>query len=118
MGFPAWPAWSEQRGDIVQAVGFPDARHVESVCAAVQSASPVDSRALPVPGPLPGYDDPVIMAAGTFVQGGSLEWTADAPMRDPYTVFFQGGICKEHVQLGLEAVGARLAQDGLLSGFP
>ncbi len=109
LGFVTSPRYNEHRTDIVQAVQLGDADSVLAFCRAIQAASPVDAYAVPEAAPLPGYDDGVVMAAGTFVQGASLEFTADAPMREPYTVYLQGGLTREHVKLGiLEACEALL----------
>lgn len=69
-------------------------------CKGIQEAAPVDSFVSPEPWPMPGYDDPVIMAAGAFVQGSSIELSADAPIREPYIVYYQGGLTYEHAKLG------------------
>ncbi|GFP28928.1 methionine gamma-lyase family protein, partial [Candidatus Hakubella thermalkaliphila] len=77
-------------------------------CRAVQAASPVDSHLTPQPSPMPGYDHKIIMAAGTFVQGASSEFSADGPLRPPYTAFLQGGLTYEHCKLALAEVLAAL----------
>ncbi len=117
LGFEVLPRHDQPRGDIVQAVRLGRAEYLEAFCRGLQSASPVDSRARPEPGPLPGYEDPVLMAAGTFVQGASLELTADAPFREPYVVYVQGGLSKEYVRLGvLAAARAVLAAQQYRAG--
>jgi cystathionine beta-lyase family protein involved in aluminum resistance len=103
LGFEVLPRHDQPRGDIVQAVRLGRAEYLQAFCRGLQSASPVDSLARPEPGPLPGYDEPVLMAAGTFVQGASLELTADAPFKEPYVVYVQGGLSKEYVRLGVLA---------------
>lgn len=104
MGYGVLPHVDDHRSDTVQIVQFRDPETMLTACRAVQTASPIDSMAMPEPGELPGYDVPVIMAAGTFVQGGSLEFSSDGPMRPPYALFMQGGSSKEHVILTLQEV--------------
>ena len=101
LGFVTSPRYNEHRTDIVQAVQLGDPEAVIAFCRAIQAGSPVDAHVTPEAAPLPGYDGGVVMAAGTFVQGASLEFTADAPMRPPYTVYLQGGLTKEHAKLGI-----------------
>lgn len=96
LGFEVFPAFDAERGDIVQSVSFGEGDLLVRFCGAVQAASPVDSFVVPEPWPMPGYDDPVIMAAGAFVQGSSIELSADGPMRPPYAAYFQGGLTFEH----------------------
>lgn len=96
MGYTVKPRCDEKRGDIVQAVVLGSAAKLLRFCRAVQGASPVESYLIPEPGPLPGYEDPVVMAAGTFFQGATSELTADGPMREPYAVFLQGGLTLPH----------------------
>lgn len=104
LGFQVLPKVDDPRSDIVQIIRLEDPDLMLSVCQAVQSASPVDSMVRPEPGELPGYDVPVVMAAGTFVQGSSLELSADGPIRPPYALFMQGGASKEHVILALQHI--------------
>lgn len=104
LGYKVLPSVDDPRSDIVQIVCLEDPELLLAVCRAVQSASPVDSMVRPEPGDLPGYDVPVVMAAGTFVQGSSLELSADGPIRPPYAVFMQGGASKEHVILALQTI--------------
>ena len=96
LGYSVRPHYNEPRGDIVQVIILKSAERVERFCRAIQAASPVESHVSPVPGDLPGYRDPVIMAAGTFFQGASGELSADAPLREPYAVFLQGGLTLPH----------------------
>lgn len=96
MGYSVKPRHDAARGDIVQAIILESPEKVKRFCLAVQQASPVESYLVPEPGELPGYADPVIMAAGTFCQGASGELSADAPMREPYAVFLQGGLTLAH----------------------
>ncbi len=97
-GYEVLPAWNEKRGDIVQAIKFTDAQEVIRFCQIVQDASPVDSDVKLEYGDLPGYKDKIVMAAGTFVQGSSIELSCDAPMRSPYCAYLQGGLTYEHVR--------------------
>lgn len=99
MGYDIRPKPESRRTDIVQAIDLGTPGNVRAFCEAVQSASPVDSYVKPEEGELPGYPDRVIMAAGTFIQGASIEFSADAPMRHPYTVYVQGGLIKEQAIL-------------------
>ncbi len=96
MGYEVRPRFNDARGDIVQAIVLGDAKMVMRFCQAIQSASPVDSHLMLEPDTLPGYKDPVIMAAGTFYQGASGELSADAPIREPYAAFLQGGLTLPH----------------------
>lgn len=95
-GYETYPCWNEQRGDIVQAICLASEDEVQKFCQTVQSNSPVGSMANLEYAPLPGYDSHVIMAAGTFVQGSSIELSCDAPLRPPYCVYIQGGLSYEH----------------------
>lgn len=104
LGYPVSPEPFDHRSDIIQAIELGSADTVSAFCRAVQKASPLDSQFTPIPDYLPGYDVPVIMAGGTFIQGSSIELSADAPMREPFAVYLQGGICKEHVELALSGV--------------
>ena len=97
----AYPASDTVRNDIIQALTFHNPDAVKAFCEGIQSASPVDSFVKPEPWDMPGYESPVIMAAGAFVSGSSIELSADGPMREPYTVFFQGGLTASHIKLGI-----------------
>ncbi|WP_066496961.1 aminotransferase class I/II-fold pyridoxal phosphate-dependent enzyme [Abyssisolibacter fermentans] len=101
LGFNVLPAVNDKRSDIIQAIEFNDPEKVVKFCQGIQSASPVDSFVLPLPWDMPGYSEPVIMAAGAFIQGSSIELSADAPMRTPYWVYLQGGLTYEHCKLGI-----------------
>lgn len=101
LGYKTSPLPNETRGDIIQAIELKSAEKLIKFCRAVQDFSPVDSFAAPEAWEMPGYADKVIMAAGTFVQGASIELSADAPLREPYTVFLQGGLTFEHAQLAI-----------------
>ena len=99
-GYEVKPRFDEERSDIIQAIQLKDEEKVLAFCRGVQAAAPVDSYVKPEPWAMPGYDSPVIMAAGAFVQGSSIELSADAPIRPPYNVYFQGGLTYEHSKLG------------------
>lgn len=103
LGFRVSPGPTDGRGDIIQAISLGDRALVEAFCQAIQAQSPVDSQARPEFAPMPGYDHDVIMAAGTFVQGASLELSADAPDRPPYWVFLQGGLGAGYAKAAVEA---------------
>ncbi len=100
-GFEVLPNGSEDRYDIIQAITFRHPEGVIAFCQGIQAASPVDSFVSCEPAPMPGYDSDVIMAAGAFVSGSSIELSADGPLREPYTVFFQGGLTWPHAKLGI-----------------
>lgn len=100
-GFDVLPDGCEDRFDIIQAVTLNSSEAVIAFCEGIQAAAPVDSFVTPVPGSMPGYDCDVIMAAGAFIQGSSIELSADAPIRPPYTVFFQGGLTWHHAKFGI-----------------
>ncbi len=101
LGFTASPAGKEERHDIIQAIAFGSPERVIAFCQGIQQAAPVDSFVLPEPYAMPGYHSDVIMAAGAFIQGSSIELSADAPIEPPYSVFFQGGITWYHGKLGI-----------------
>lgn len=101
LGFTASPAGEDERFDIIQAIAFGTPERVIAFCQGVQQAAPVDAYVLPEPYAMPGYHSDVIMAAGAFVQGSSIELSADAPIEPPYSVFFQGGITWPHGKLGI-----------------
>lgn len=103
MGYEVIPSPREERCDIVQQISMKDGKKVEGFCKGLQSASPVDSHVTPIPWAMPGYQDEVIMAAGAFTQGSSIELSADAPMRYPFTVYMQGGLTYESAKLGILA---------------
>ncbi|AIQ30316.1 MULTISPECIES: methionine gamma-lyase family protein [unclassified Paenibacillus] len=100
-GFTTKPAWDEPRTDLIQAVAFDGPEHLIAFVQGIQRAAAVDSHVVPEPWDMPGYEHPVIMAAGTFIQGGSLELSADAPIRAPYIGYMQGGLTYSHVKYGV-----------------
>ena len=101
LGFRVVPSAAETRHDIIQAVELGSEAAMCAFCKGIQQAAPVDSYVTPVPAPMPGYDAQVIMAAGAFVQGSSIELSADGPVRPPYAVYFQGGLTWPHAKLGV-----------------
>nr|WP_135551091.1 methionine gamma-lyase family protein [Paenibacillus cymbidii] len=101
LGFATHPRWDEPRTDLIQAVRFSGPEHLIAFVQGVQMASAVDAHVVPEPWDMPGYEHPVIMAAGTFIQGGSLELSADAPIREPYIAYMQGGLTFSHAKLGI-----------------
>ncbi len=101
LGFKCVPNSTEERFDIIQAVSFGKPEGLIAFCEGIQAAAPVDSYVTPEPWDMPGYDSQVIMAAGAFVQGSSIELSADGPLRAPYTAFFQGGLTWNHAKLGI-----------------
>ncbi|WP_163971302.1 methionine gamma-lyase family protein [Oceanobacillus halotolerans] len=102
VGFKTTPDYVSTRTDLIQSVSFDTAEQMVAFCQSIQLSSPINSYVTPQPSPMPGYKDKVIMAAGTFIQGASLELTADGPIRYPYTAFVQGGLTYEHVKIALQ----------------
>lgn len=115
LGFFVVPDSTEPRYDIIQSVTFKTPERVIAFCRGIQAAAPVDSFVSPEPWDMPGYDDPVIMAAGAFVQGSSIELSADGPIRPPYTVYFQGGLTWYHAKLGILKSLQRLVEEDLVN---
>lgn len=115
LGFDTNPTFDSKRTDLIQSVNFETAHQMIRFCQAIQQGSPVNSHVLPHPSPMPGYENDVIMAAGTFIQGASLELTADGPIRAPYTAFVQGGLTYAHVKLAVTQAARRLMEEGILS---
>ena len=113
MGFRVVPNGSESRHDIIQAVELGSREGMIAFCKGIQSAAPVDSYADPLPWAMPGYEDEVIMAAGAFVQGSSIELSADGPIRPPYAVYFQGGLTWYHAKLGILLSVQKMVEAGL-----
>lgn len=113
LGFRVVPNGSESRHDIIQAVELGSREGMIAFCKGIQSAAPVDSFADPMPWDMPGYEDEVIMAAGAFVQGSSIELSADGPIRPPYAVYFQGGLTWYHAKLGILLSLQNMADAGL-----
>lgn len=115
LGFHVVPNGSEARHDIIQAVEFGNPDMVIAFCEGIQAAAPVDSHVIPEPWPMPGYDSDVIMAAGAFVSGSSIELSADAPIKSPYAVYFQGGLTYYHAKFGIMKSLQRNVEKGLIS---
>ncbi len=113
-GFKTVPNGTEERFDIIQAVEFGKPELIEAFCEGIQAAAPVDSFVKPIPWDMPGYDCPVIMAAGAFVSGASIELSADAPMKEPYAVYFQGGLTYPHAKYGILMSLQKMVEKGLL----
>lgn len=118
LGFPVFPEPGRYRTDIVQGIVLGSPEAMLAFCRAIQAASPVDSHVQPEPWEMPGYADAVVMAGGGFVQGGTLELSADGPLRPPYAVYLQGGLGLEHVEEALAAAVAALARGGFLPSAP
>lgn len=114
LGYKVVPDVDDFRSDIIQGIELNSKDKVVKFCQAIQSASPVDSYVLPQPWNMPGYDDKVIMAAGAFVQGSSIELSADAPIREPFMAYLQGGLTYEHCKLGIIIALNSLYSDNLL----
>ncbi len=115
LGFRVIPDASEPRHDIIQAVELGSREAMVAFCKGIQAAAPVDSYVTPVPWAMPGYDDEVIMAAGAFVQGSSIELSADGPIRPPYSVYFQGGLTWYHAKLGILMSLQKLVEAGIIT---
>ena len=114
LGYKTIPDSNESRHDIIQAVEFGKPELIQAFCEGIQSAAPVDSFVTPVPWDMPGYDSQVIMAAGAFVSGASIELSADAPMKEPYAVYFQGGLTYPHAKFGIMMSLQKIVEKGLL----
>ncbi|MGG1636418.1 methionine gamma-lyase family protein [Paenibacillus sp. FSL K6-3182] len=114
LGFETKPRWNEPRTDLIQAVRFGQADHLIAFVQGIQQAAAVDSHVVPEPWDMPGYENAVIMAAGTFIQGGSLELSADAPIREPYIAYMQGGLTYAHAKYGVLTALYRLVDSGLI----
>ncbi|MBR5268105.1 MAG: methionine gamma-lyase family protein [Lachnospiraceae bacterium] len=115
LGFAVVPNSTESRHDIIQAITFGTPEGVIKFCEGIQAAAPVDSYVVPEPWAMPGYDSDVIMAAGAFVQGSSIELSADAPIKPPYAVYFQGGLTWYHAKLGILMSLQKLLDAGLIT---
>ena len=114
LGFDVSPEPLEDRHDIIQAITLGDPEKVISFCRGIQAAAAVDAFVRPEPSPMPGYDSDIIMADGCFISGSSIELSADGPLREPYTVFFQGGLTYAHSKLGVLMSAQALINDGLI----
>jgi cystathionine beta-lyase family protein involved in aluminum resistance len=114
LGFETHPRWDELRTDLIQAIRFTSAEHLITFVQGIQKASAVDAHVVPEPWDMPGYEHPVIMAAGTFIQGGSLELSADAPIREPFIAYMQGGLTYSHCKFGILTVLEHMKHKNLL----
>ena len=114
LGFKCVPNATESRHDIIQAVELGSEKAMVAFCKGIQAAAPVDSYVDPIPGDMPGYDSQVIMAAGAFVQGSTMELSADGPIRAPYAVYFQGGLTWAHAKLGILMSLQKMVDAGLI----
>lgn len=114
LGFEVVPHAAEERHDIIQAITFGKPEGLIAFCKGIQAAAPVDSHVTPEPWDMPGYDAPVIMAAGAFVQGSSIELSADGPLKPPYAAYFQGGLTWYHAKYGIMLSLQKLAEAGLV----
>ena len=115
LGFKCVPGANESRHDIIQAVELGSEKAMIAFCKGIQAAAPVDSYADPIPGDMPGYDSQVIMAAGAFMQGSTMELSADGPIREPYAVYFQGGLTWQHAKLGMLMSLQKMVDAGLVT---
>ena len=115
LGYKCIPNATESRHDIIQAVELGSAEAMIAFCKGIQAAAPVDSYADPIPGDMPGYDSQVIMAAGAFVQGSTMELSADGPIREPYAVYFQGGLTWHHAKLGILMSLQKMVDAGIVT---
>jgi cystathionine beta-lyase family protein involved in aluminum resistance len=115
LGFETHPRWNDPRTDLIQAIRFSAAEPLIAFVQAIQKAAAIDAHVVPEPWDMPGYEHPVIMAAGTFIQGGSLELSADAPIREPYIAYMQGGLTYAHVKLAVRQACADLMSLGYLT---
>lgn len=115
LGFTTHPRWNDPRTDLIQAIQFTGAEHLIAFVQGIQQAAAVDAHVVPEPWDMPGYEHPVIMAAGTFIQGGSLELSADAPIREPYIAYMQGGLTYSHCKMGVLTALQNMLDRGLLT---
>lgn len=111
LGLESIPGIEEKRSDIIQMIKLRDPEKMKRFCLGIQAGAPVDSFVTPQPAPMPGYDCPIIMAAGAFVQGSSIELSADGPIREPYTVYMQGGLTYESGKLGVMMAVSAMLED-------
>ncbi|MCI8549372.1 MAG: hypothetical protein HFI68_02055 [Lachnospiraceae bacterium] len=115
LGFPVYPSSATKRHDIIQAVDLGSPEALKAFCLGIQAAAPVDSFVTPEPWAMPGYDSDVIMAAGAFIQGSSIELSADGPLKPPYTVFFQGGLTWYHAKTGILMSAQKLLEANVIA---
>lgn len=110
LGYKSYPAYDEKRSDIIQTIQLESPENLVKFCQGIQSGSPVDSYASPVPAAMPGYESNIVMAAGTFIQGSSLELSCDGPLREPYLGFLQGGLTYESGKIGVLSALERMME--------
>ncbi|WP_416825792.1 aminotransferase class I/II-fold pyridoxal phosphate-dependent enzyme [Ectobacillus polymachus] len=115
LGMNTYPLWNTPRTDLIQSVEFQDPDRMIAFCQAIQYASPINSQFTPMPSYMPGYEDDVIMAAGTFIQGASIELSADGPIRPPYVAYVQGGLTYSHVKIAICSAVDALIEKHLLT---
>ena len=115
LGIPSYPRPGDPRADIIQMIQMGSAERLVAFCQGIQLASPIDSMALPEPWDMPGYKDQVVMAAGTFVAGASIELSCDGPMREPYTAFMQGALTYAHGRIAIGEAVRRMAEAGTIT---
>ena len=115
LGFTAYPEYNEYRSDIITAIQLGSRKALIAFCEGIQSGSPVDSFVTPEPWDMPGYDSQVIMAAGAFTMGASIELSADAPLREPFAVWLQGGLTYDTGRMGILLAAQRLLDKGVIS---
>jgi len=115
LGMNSSPTWNSPRTDLIQSVQFDDKEKMIAFCQAIQFASPINSHVTAYPNYMPGYEDDVIMAAGTFIQGASIELTADGPIRPPYVAYVQGGLTYSHVKIAICIAINRLLEQNLIT---
>ena len=108
------PRWNERRSDIIQTVITQNADRLCAFCRGIQAGSPINAFVTPIPWDMPGYSDQVIMAAGGFTQGSSIELSADGPLRPPYTAFFQGGLTFQSGKLGILSAAQEMLNSDLI----
>jgi len=114
-GLQTAPHYQTKRTDLIQSVTFENSEQMIAFCQAIQENSPINSYVTPYPSEMPGYEDQVIMAAGTFIQGSSIELSADGPIREPYTAYVQGGLTYEHVKIAVTEAVKKMLYKGYLS---
>ncbi len=117
-GFTVLPKINEKRHDIIQGIKLGSPEKLIAFCQGLQKKSPIDSHVLPIPWDMPGYSDQIIMAAGTFIQGSSIELSADGPLREPYTVYLQGGLSRYYSFLAIQSAMEEMMSRGLVSTEP
>ena len=114
LGYEVSPMTNEPRADIIEIIKLKNKNALISFCRGLQAGSPIDSSAVPTPAPMPGYTDEVIMAAGAFTGGASIELSADAPLREPFAVYMQGGLNFYSAKAGVLSAAERMLKDGII----